>query len=259
MSRSFWNFITVNEMVELRIDGDIVDDGMAWIYEWFGEPASSPNAFRKELKKHEGKDLNIWIDSYGGDVTAAAGIYHALLAHKGKKTVIIDSKAMSAASVIAMAGDKILVNPMSVMMIHNPWTGARGEAEDMRHTADVLDTIKETIVNAYANKTKRSRKEISEMMDAETWMDAKEAIKAGFADGMHEVGEEKGSKVSDSIRNAFESSRISFQNSADEKIKQMLAVYAERNKITPEPEKNGLSTVSIYQAQILLNRRINNV
>jgi ATP-dependent Clp protease protease subunit len=261
MSRRFWNFASIsNEEVELRIDGDIVDDGWAWIYEWFNEPATSPNAFRKELKAHEGKDLTIWIDSYGGDVVAAAGIYHAILAHKGEKTVIIDGKAMSAASVIAMAGDKVYVNPMSVMMIHNPWVSAQGDSEELRHTAGILDTIKESIINAYQKKTKRARKDIDGMMSEETWMDAKMAIKEGFADGMYEPKENTGSKMSDNVKNGFEIARLSFQNSADERIKQMLEIYTKQQKSTPTPPDNdGVAAVNLYQAQILLNRRINNV
>lgn len=248
MSRRFWNFVEVDNEVELRIDGDIVDDGWAWLYEYFDEPVASPNKFRQELKKHEGKDLKIWIDSYGGDIVAAAGIYHALAAHKGKKTCIIDGKAMSAASVIAMAGDKILVNTMSVMMIHNPWTGVQGDEHVVRHTADVLATIKESIINAYAKKTKRKREEISEMMDTETWMDAEEAIKEGFADGMYEEATTK-----EKVKNAFNFASVSFQNSADDKIKKMLEIYTQKNKDTQLPLTN------LYQAQILLNRRNNDV
>jgi ATP-dependent Clp protease protease subunit len=124
------------------------------------------------------------VDSYGGSVFAAAGIYNALKEHKGKVTVKIDGKAMSAASVIAMAGEEILMSPMAVMMIHNPWTMAQGDMRDLRKTADVLDTIKESIVNAYALKTGRSQDEIASMMDDETWMSANVAVREGFADEM---------------------------------------------------------------------------
>jgi ATP-dependent Clp protease protease subunit len=186
----YWNFInkvateSEPESVELRIDGDIVDDEDVWFYEWWGDPATSPNAFREELKIHAGKPLAVWIDSYGGSVFAAAGIYNALREHKGGVTVKIDGKAMSAATIIAMAGDKIFVSPTAIMMIHNPLTYAAGYASDLRKAADVLDTVKEAIMNAYVIKTKRSRAKISELMDAETYMSAKTAIKEGFADEM---------------------------------------------------------------------------
>jgi ATP-dependent Clp protease, protease subunit len=186
----FWKFIvnqateTEPESVELRIEGDIVDDDEAWLYEWFGMPSTSPNAFKEELSQYKGKDITVWIDSYGGSVFAAAGIYNALKEHNGKITVKIDSKAMSAASVIAMAGDEVLMSPMAVMMIHNPLTMAYGNMHDLRKVADILDTIKESIVNAYALKTGRSRSKISQMMDDETWMSANVAVKEGFADGV---------------------------------------------------------------------------
>lgn len=186
----FWNFTnksateTEPESAELRIDGDIVDDEDRWFYEWWGDPATSPNAFREELKICTGKPLTVWIDSYGGSVFAAAGIYNALREHKGGVTVKIDGKAMSAATIIAMAGDKIFISPTAIMMIHNPLTYAAGYASDLRKAADVLDTVKEAIMNAYVIKAKRSRAKISELMDAETYMSAKTAIKEGFADEM---------------------------------------------------------------------------
>lgn len=186
----FWNFIknaateTEPEHAELRIEGDIVDDEDAWIYGWFGIPVASPNAFRNELDKYAGLPITVWIDSYGGSVFAAAGIYNALKAHDGAVTVKIDGKAMSAATVIAMAGDELLMSPVAIMMIHNPLTAIYGYASDMRKLADVLDEVKETIINAYQTKTGRARNKISAMMDDETYMSAKTAVKEGFADGM---------------------------------------------------------------------------
>ena len=186
----FWTFKNVAgtetepESAELRIEGDIVSDDDSWLYEYLGIKAASPNAFKQELSAHSGKPLTVWIDSYGGDVFAAAGIYNALKEHKGAVTVKIDGKAMSAASVIAMAGDTIQMSPVAIMMIHNPLSYAEGYAKDLRKTADVLDTVKESIINAYSLKTKRSRTKISQMMDDETFMDARTAIKDGFADSM---------------------------------------------------------------------------
>lgn len=207
----FWNFIkndaAPDEDVELRITGEIIDDDWAWLYDWFDIPAASPNAFRQELKEHAGKNITVWIDSYGGSVMAGTGIYNALKEHKGKVTVKIDGKAMSAASVIAMAGDQILMSPGSLLMIHNPWTGVSGEAKDMRHTADVLDEVKEAIINAYQLKTKRSRNKISEMMDNETWMSARTAIAEGFADAMLYVENKEAEPA------AMNFNRLAFQNS----------------------------------------------
>jgi len=181
----FWRFLAKSDNeVEVRIDGEIVDDDDSWLYEWFGIQHTSPNAFRQELAQHKGKNLTVWIDSLGGVVWAAAGIYNALKEHQGKVTVKIDGKALSAASIIAMAGDEVLMSPAAVMMIHNPWVHAAGDAAELRHMAGVLDEIKEGIINAYQLKTGRPREEISRLMDEETWMSAQKAVELGFADGI---------------------------------------------------------------------------
>ncbi len=264
-SKCFWNLTVNSNDAELRIDGDIVDDSWAWIYEWLGEASASPNKFRQELKKAEGKNLTVWIDSYGGDVIAAAGIYHALREHKGKKTVKIDGKAMSAASVIAMAGDTIEMYPMSILMIHNPWTGIQGEAKDMRHTADVLDTIKDTIINAYQSKTRRKRTDIACMMDAETWMDANKAVEEGFADKI--MAMPKLESEEDPKAKAFMYSRLSFQNNAVKSLDKLFEL-AKAKLDTPKDSDPKTEThqddsrpmsVNLYQSQILLNRRRNYV
>ena len=251
----FWNFIKNEaepEEVELRISGEILDDDWAWIYDWFGIPYASPNAFREALSEHKGKNITIWIDSFGGDVLAATGIYNALKEHKGRKTVKIDGKAMSAASVIAMAGDEVLMSPGSLMMIHNPWSGAQGEAKDMRHTADVLDEVKEAIINAYQLKTKRSRNKISTMMDNETWMSAKTAVTEGFADGMLYADKTE----SDPVENSFMFSRLAIQNSI---ASSMANVLEHLKKIKPEAfekkedpviEESRQASVDLYKTII---------
>lgn len=239
----FWNFVkndateTSPESIELRIDGDIVSDDDAWIYEWYEMACSSPNAFKSELTQYSGKDLTVWVDSYGGDVFAAAGIYNALKEHKGKVTVKIDSKAMSAASVIAMAGDEIYMSPVAILMIHNPLTSASGDMREMRKTADILDTVKETIMNAYANKTGKSLDEISSMMDDETWMSASVAVKNGFADG---ILYDKESLEVKNIKD-FTCNRSIFSNSTNKSIKQIFDL--EKENITNqknETEKEKL-------------------
>jgi ATP-dependent Clp protease protease subunit len=239
----FWKFIknqateTSPESVELRIEGDIIDDGDLWIYEWFGEPATAPNAFKDQLKEFAGQDLTVWIDSYGGSVFAGASIYNALKNHNGKVTVKVDGKAMSAASVIAMAADELHMSPVAVMMIHNPLTGAYGDMHDLRKVADILDTVKESIVNAYVNKTGKTSEEISSMMDDETWMSANVAVKNGFADSVlftdqpldvHNLGE-------------LSINRVSLKNSADQSIKQAIKLFSKpENKSDFEIEKEKL-------------------
>lgn len=216
----FWNFIknqATEETIELRIEGDIVSDDDSWLYEWLGEAHSSPNSFRTALNEFKGKDITVWIDSYGGDVFAAAGIYNALKEHNGKITVKIDGKAMSAASVIAMAGDEILMSPMAIMMIHNPLTSVYGDMRTMRKTAEVLDTVKDAILNAYTNKTKKDVSQISAMMDDETWMSANVAVKEGFADGV--LYYEEPLEVTN-IKD-FNFNRLSVVNSVNKSIKDL--------------------------------------
>lgn len=181
--RKFWNVVKNEEtgQAELRIDGPITMEQGFW--DWlFDRPDRSATGLEKAIKAMTG-DIIVWINSNGGECFAASVIYTALKNHKGKVTVKIDGTAISAASVIAMAGDEILMSPTSVMMIHNPLTVAQGEVKDMQKAIDILTEVKESILNAYANKTNISREEISRMMDSEKWMSADTAIELGFADG----------------------------------------------------------------------------
>ncbi len=113
---------------------------------------------------------------------AAAQIYNMLMDYKGGVTVKIDGIAASAASVIAMAGTKVLMSPVSMMMIHNPATIAFGDHTEMEKAMAMLDEVKESIINSYEIKTGLSRAKLSHLMDAETWMDANKAVELGFAD-----------------------------------------------------------------------------
>lgn len=223
----FWNFVQNqgSDDVELRIEGEIVSDDDAWIYEWFGIPCITPNAFRAELAQYAGRNITVWIDSWGGDVFAASGMYNALKEHDGRVGVKIDGKAVSAASIIAMAGEEVLMSPVSVIMIHNPWTFAEGEAREFRHAADVLDQVKEAIVNAYQIKTGRSRSKISQLMDEETWMSPKKAIAEGFADGILYVKEESAEETEPAgagVQNAFMFSRLAIQNSVAASMRRLI-------------------------------------
>ena len=113
---------------------------------------------------------------------AAAQIYNMMMDYKGDITVKIDGLAASAASVIAMAGTKVYVSPVSMMMIHNPMTMAFGDSTEMKKAIEMLNEVKESIINAYEIKTGLSRNQLSKYMDAETWMNAAKAVELGFAD-----------------------------------------------------------------------------
>lgn len=158
----------------LELNGTIAEES------WFDDDIT-PQLFKDELNSGTG-DIIVWINSPGGDCVAAAQIYNMLSNYKGKVTVKIDGIAASAASVIAMAGDTVLVSPVSMLMIHNPATIAWGDHAEMQKAIDMLSEVKESIINAYVLKTGLSRPKLSHLMDAETWMDANKAVELGFAD-----------------------------------------------------------------------------
>ncbi len=158
----------------LFLNGTIAEES------WFDDDVT-PQIFKDELNSGSG-DITVWINSPGGDCIAAAQIYNMLMDYKGNVTVKIDGIAASAASVIAMAGTKVLVSPVSMLMIHNPMTIAYGNSAEMQKAIDMLGSVKDSILNAYEIKTGLSRTKLSHLMDAETWMDANKAIELGFAD-----------------------------------------------------------------------------
>lgn len=163
-------------MVErtLFLSGTIAEDS------WFDDDVT-PQMFKEELLDGNG-NITVWINSPGGDCVAAAQIYNMLREYEGEVTVKIDGIAASAASVIAMAGDTVLMSPVSMMMIHNPMTVAFGDSGEMQKAIEMLSSVKDSIINAYELKTGLSRTRLAHLMDAETWMDANKAIELGFAD-----------------------------------------------------------------------------
>ena len=147
---------------------------------WFDDDVT-PQMFHDELFAGKGP-VTVWLNSPGGDCIAASQIYTMLMDYKDDVTVKIDGIAASAASVIAMAGTRVLMAPTALMMIHNPMTGAYGNHTDMEKAIEMLDEVKESIMNAYEIKTSLSRAKLSHLMDSETWMNANKAIELGFAD-----------------------------------------------------------------------------
>lgn len=177
MKRKFWNWVKNegdSQERTLFLNGEISDET------WYGDEVT-PQLFKDELNAGKG-NITVWINSPGGDVFAAAQIYNMLRDYKGAVTVKIDGLAASAASVIAMAGDEVLVSPVAMMMIHNPATIAMGNAKEMERAIGMLNEVKESILNAYETKTGLNRVKLSHMMDEETWFNAKKAVELGFAD-----------------------------------------------------------------------------
>lgn len=181
-TKKFWNW-TNQEQTEtapaqriLTLDGTIAEES------WFDDDVT-PQLFKDDLMAGTG-DVTVWINSPGGDCIAAAQIYTMLKEYPGKVTVKIDGMAASAASVVAMAGDSVLMSPVSMMMIHNPATGAWGDYTAMEQAIAMLNEVKESILNAYVIKSGLSRAKLSHLMDAETWMNANKAVELGLADGI---------------------------------------------------------------------------
>jgi len=179
----FWNFkARGDDTGELMLYGDISSSS------WYGDEVT-PKDFKKDLDALGSiKNLNIYINSGGGDVFAGQAIYSMLKRHEASKTVYIDGLAASIASVIAMAGDKIIMPKNAMLMIHNAWTIMAGNANNFRKMADDMDKIDESIQAVYVDKTGISQEEIAELMDKETWLTADDALSRGFAD---EIEQEK--------------------------------------------------------------------
>ena len=177
MNKHFWNWArdeTNPEERTLLLEGPIAEES------WYGDEVT-PAAFREELFSADGP-IVISVNSPGGDTIAASQIYTMLREYPNDVTVKITGIAASAASVIAMAATKVCMSPTAMMMIHNPFTIAMGDSEEMRRAGQLLDEVKESIINAYELKSGLSRTKLSHLMDAETWMNANKAIELGFAD-----------------------------------------------------------------------------
>ena len=156
------------------------------LYDEIGAFGAGSKEFLADLGKLSGQHIHLRINSPGGSVVEGTAIYNALRRHEGGLTVHIDALAASMASVIAMAGSPVFMADNALLMIHNPWTVSMGESKDLRKEADLLDKLKVNLRNAYVRKTGINAEEIGAMMDAETWLDAVEAVALGFADAIEE-------------------------------------------------------------------------
>ena len=182
--KKFWNWTRNDETAqrELWLEGVIAEES------WFKDDVT-PAIFKEELLSGSGPII-LHINSPGGDCVAASQIYTMLMDYPHDVMVQIDGMAASAASVIAMAGTRVTMSPTSMMMIHNPFTAAIGDSDEMRKAIQLLDEVKESIINAYQIKTGQSRVKLSHLMDDETWMNAWRAKELGFCDEVLYTGKE---------------------------------------------------------------------
>lgn len=173
----------------INVKGTVVSDDDAWIYNWFGIEAVSPNAISAALAEADGDDVVIRINSNGGDAFAGSEIYDLISSYEGNVLIRIVGMAASAASVIAMAAESEIA-PTGLMMIHNVQSGTHGDYREMEHSAEVLREANRSIMLAYREKTGMSEDELLSLMDNETFMSADTAIEFGFVDKMSDYGKE---------------------------------------------------------------------
>jgi ATP-dependent Clp endopeptidase proteolytic subunit ClpP len=171
----FWNLKKTGKSAEMTLYGPISESS------WWGDEVT-PKQFADDLAAvGEVDEIKVRINSGGGDVFAGVAIHNMLKRHSASVTVFVDGIAASIASIIAMAGDKIVMPKGSMMMIHNPWTYTYGDANELRKMAETLDQIRDSLVSIYEDKTGMKAEEIVALLDATTWFSASEAVENGFA------------------------------------------------------------------------------
>ena len=179
-NNQFWQMKQESpDTLELYIYSTVESDS------WWKESETSAKHFRDALAQHQNaKEIKVYINSLGGSVMEGIAIYNQLKRHSAHKTVIVDGFACSIASVIAMAGDTVIMPKNTVMMVHNAWTIAMGNSAELRKAADDLDIINQASKQAYLDKSagKITEQKLTELLDAETYLTAEQCIEYGFAD-----------------------------------------------------------------------------
>jgi len=167
--------------MKIDVKGVIVPNDQKEIYDMFGIEATSPKDVSESLEKADG-DIEVIVNSGGGDVASASQMYFDLKEHPGKVDVKISGIAASAASIISMAGDKVKMSPTSQLMIHNASTVAEGDYRTMENASEMLKSVNKSATNAYRIKTGMDEEKLAELMNKETWLSPKEALEMGFVD-----------------------------------------------------------------------------
>lgn len=232
------------ETLDLYIYGDVEGDGYDWRNDEIIRSETSANAFREELAKYpDVTQINLYINSYGGSVFEGTAIYNQLKRHSAHKTVYIDGFACSIASVIAMAGDEIVIPKNALMMVHNMWMGVYGNADELRKAADDLDKINEAGRAAYLEKAgdKLTPEMIAELEDGETWLTAEECIGYGLADRYAEEDADM-SRAAEILQKANINleQRIKIQTSLAAQLRQLTEKPVEESRAKEPVPKNPI-------------------
>lgn len=183
-NKQYFQLVQAGNTADLTIYGDISS------YPWNASDVSAFNLSAQLAALEDVSNINVYINSYGGEVAEGLAIYNALKRHPAKIKTICDGMACSIASVIFMAGDERIMNKASLLMIHNAWSFAEGNADELRKQADDLEKINSASVAAYMTHVNLSKPKLKALMDAETWLTPKEAVRYGFATSVDDTESE---------------------------------------------------------------------
>lgn len=212
--------------IQSKASAEMVD---VYLFNEIGMWGVTAQDFINDIKEHKEQPMNLHVNCVGGDVFDGMAIYNVLLKRTQKTTVYVEGIAASMGSVIALAGDEVIMSENSLLMIHNAWGGTMGEADDMRKYANILDKLSDESADIYVKKTGLSLEEVKDMMDEETWLNAEEALEYGFVDS-----------ISDAIKVAAKVDVSKFKNISSDKVKQTLNINLKNSKMT-EDLKNWFS------------------
>ena len=232
-------------VLELYIYGDVEAETFNW-EAWRYEPSeNSAQHFREELAKYpDASEIRIYINSYGGSVFEGTAIYNQLKRHPAHKTVYVDGFACSIASVIAMAGDEVVMPRNTMMMIHNMWSCVCGNAAELRKAADDLDIINDAGRQAYLAKAgdKLTEAKLAEMMDAETWLTAAQCVEYGLADRLadQDADMSKASAILQKVNTGLEQ-RLHYQKELAAQLRELVKQPSSATTEDPEPQQGAES------------------
>lgn len=232
-------------VLELYIYGDVEAETFNW-EAWRYEPSeNSAQHFREELAKYpNASEIRIYINSYGGSVFEGTAIYNQLKRHPAHKTVYVDGFACSIASVIAMAGDEVVMPRNTMMMIHNMWSCVCGNATELRKAADDLDIINDAGRQAYLAKAgdKLTEEKLAEMMDAETWLTAAQCVEYGLADRLadQDADMSKASAILQQVNTGLEQ-RLHYQQELAAQLRELVKRTSGATTEDPEPQQGAAS------------------
>lgn len=231
----FWEIkqSTAPKTIDLYIYSDVVGDYVDWSGETV-ESETSSNTFQKKIDGYgELDNINIYINSFGGSCKEGHAIYNILMRNKAYKTVYVDGFACSVASIIAMAGNKVVMPKNTVMVVHEAWNYVGGNADKLRKEADALDVMNSAFINAYLNKAgnKVTKEQVAKLLKEETTLSAEQCVEIGFADEFAEYDVD--------MNEAKEALEKASKENTNQRMASLDKVAALVKKIPEQPEEKG--------------------